>query len=704
MKNILIIILIAMTFIEIISPQQKTTKEPPKAKKEKKELSIHGHTRIDNYFWLNRKEDPEVIKYLEEENQYTEAVLGHTKDLQEKLYNEIIGRIKQDDQSVPYLDNGYYYYSRYEEGKEYPLYCRKKGSLNSEEEVMLNVNEMAKGFSYYSIGGISISPDNKLIAFGVDTLSRRKYNIYFKNLETGEIYKDILENTTGSAAWTNDNRTVFYTVKDDALRGYKIFRHSLGNDPADAKEIFHEADETFSTFVYRTKSDEYILIGSFSTLSTEYRFLNSDNPSGEFTIIQPRERDHEYSVDHFGDKFYIVTNYDAKNFRLMETFVNNPGKENWKELIPHRKDVLLEGIEIFRKFLVVQERENGLTQLRIMDWNKEAEHYLDFGEETYTAYVSTNRVFDTDILRFGYTSLTTPNSTYDYNMITREKVLLKQEEVVGGYNPSDYHAERLYASAEDGTRVPISIVYKKGIQKNGNNPLLLYGYGSYGITQNPSFSSVRLSLLDRGFIFALAHIRGGQEMGRYWYEDGKLLKKKNTFTDFISCAEYLVENKYTSPEKMFASGGSAGGLLVGAVANMRPDLFKGMLAAVPFVDVVTTMLDSSIPLTTGEYDEWGNPNVKEYYDYILSYSPYDNVEAKDYPAMLVTTGLHDSQVQYWEPAKWVARLREMKTDNNPLLLHTLMTAGHGGASGRFERFKVTALQYAFMLSLLGIES
>jgi oligopeptidase B len=697
-----VVIFVLMTLYKTDTRQQNRLIKPPEIKKEKKELTIHGHTRIDEYFWLNDRENPEVIHHLEAENKYTEEVLGHTRDFQEKIFNEIVSRIKQDDSSVPYFDNGYWYYVRYEEGKEYPLYCRKKEKLDADEEIMLNVNEMAKGFNYYSIGGVSVSPDNRLVAFGVDTLSRREFNIYFKDLQTGEIYKDMLESTTGYAAWCDDNRTVFYTVKDDTLRSYKIFRHVLGDDPADDQEIFHEMDETFNTYVYRSKSDKFIIIGSHSTVSSEYRFLPADDPSGEFKIVQPRERDLEYSIDHYGDKFYIVTNLDAKNFRLMETPVESPGRENWKEIIPHREDILLEGIEIFKNFLVVEERANGLTQLRIKKWSGEDEHYLDFGEETYTAYVSTNRQFDTDVLRFGYTSLTTPNSTYDYNMITREKVLLKQEEVVGGYNPAEYYSERLYAAAEDGTRVPISIVYKKGIEKDGDNPLVLYGYGSYGITQNPSFSSVRLSLLDRGFIYAIAHIRGGQDMGRKWYEDGKLLKKKNTYTDYISCAEFLIENKYTNPGKLFAIGGSAGGLLVGAVANMRPDLFRGIIAAVPFVDVVTTMLDPSIPLTTGEYDEWGNPNEKEYYEYILSYSPYDNVKAQNYPAMLVTTGFHDSQVQYWEPAKWVARLREMKTDNNPILLHTLMTAGHSGASGRFERFRNTALQYVFMFYLLSI--
>ncbi len=703
MKNLLLPVFISIILAGTILPQETTLPVPPKARKEMKELINNGHTRIDNYFWLNQRDNPEVIKYLEDENSYTETVIGHTRKFQEKLFDEIVGRIKQTDQSVPYFDNGYYYYSKYEKGKEYPFYCRKKGSLESPEEIMLDVNEMAGGYSYYAVGGLSVSPDNKLLAFGVDTLSRRIYNIYVKNLETGKIYSDLLENTSGSAAWGNDNKTFFYTVKDESLRPYKVLKHSLGEDAVADKEIFRESDETFYTFAYKTKSDKYIMITSQSTLSGEFRFLDADTPDGEFRIIQPRERDLEYNVDHYGDKFYIVTNYDAKNFRLMEAPVNNPSKENWKEIIPHRDDVLLEGIEIFKNFLVVDERKNGLTQLRIIKWNGSGEHYLDFGEAAYTAYISVNPEFDTEILRFEFSSLTTPNSTYDYNMSSREKILLKQDEVVGGYNPSEYYSERLYAVADDGVKVPISIVYKKSLKKDDGNPLLLYGYGSYGISTDASFSSVRLSLIDRGFIYAIAHVRGGSEMGRWWYEDGKLLKKKNTFTDFINCAEFLVKNNYTGTDKMFAAGGSAGGLLVGAVANMRPDLFKGVVAAVPFVDVVTTMLDSSIPLTTGEYDEWGNPNEKEYYDYMLSYSPYDNVEAKDYPAILVTTGLHDSQVQYWEPAKWVAKLRDMKTDNNPLLLSTLMTAGHGGASGRFERYRISSLQYAFMLYLLGIE-
>mgnify|MGYP001124777915 CR=1 FL=1 len=677
--------------------------KPPVAEKIKKELTLHGDMRIDNYYWLNERENPKVIEYLKAENEYKEAVMKHTETLQENLYNEIVARIKQTDMSVPFKTEGYYYYTRFEEGKEYPVYCRKKGTLEAEEEILLNVNEMAEGYGFYHVAGLTVSTNNNLIAFGVDTVSRRKYTIHFKNLTTGEILPDEIPNTAGQAAWANDNKTVFYSIKDDSLRSYKIFKHILGSEVSADKEIFHEKDVTFSTYVYKCKSKKYLFIASDSTLSTEYQYLDVNKPDGKFKIIQPRERDLEYGVDHYKDKFYIRTNLDAKNFRLMETPVNKTSKENWTEVIPHRKDVLLEGFEIFKNFLVVGERKNGLTQLRVIKWDSSEEHYIDFGEETYMAYISNNPEFDTDLLRFGYTSLTTPRSTFDYDMNTREKKLLKQQEVVGDFNPDNYRAERLYATAKDGVKIPISLVYRKGLKKNGDNPLLLYGYGSYGASMNASFSSVRLSLLDRGFVYALAHIRGGQEMGRYWYEDGKLLKKKNTFTDFIACAEHLITEKFTSPSKLFTSGASAGGLLMGAVLNMRPDLFKGVIAGVPYVDVVTTMLDDSIPLTTGEYDEWGNPNNKEYYDYMLSYSPYDNVEAKDYPALLVTTGLHDSQVQYWEPAKWVAKLRELKTDDNILLLHTNMEAGHGGVSGRFRRYKETALEYAFMLDLIGIK-
>ena len=680
---------------------QKMDLETPTAKKQPKELTIHNDTRIDNYYWLNQREDPEVISYLEEENAYTDEMMSHLKDYQENLYEEIVGRIKQTDMSVPYFRNEYWYLTRYEEGKEYPIHARKKGSLEAEEEMLLDVNVPAANYDFYSASGLQVSPDNKLLSYGEDTLSRRIYTIRIKNLETGDMLEDVIPNTTGRAIWANDNQTLFYTVKDEALRSYKIFKHKLGTPSTDDVEIFHEKDETFSTFVYKTKSQKYIVIGSFQTLSTEYRVLNADTPDADFQIFQPRERDLEYGIAHFDNEWYIRTNLDAKNFRLMKTGEGATTKDNWQEVIAHRSDVLLEDMEIFQDYLVLGERIAGITKLRVIPKEGE-EHYIDFGEDSYLAYPSANFNFDTDVIRVGFTSLTTPNSVFDYNMDTKEFTLLKQQEVVGGFNSDDYTSERHFATARDGAKVPISLVYKKGFEKNGKAPLLLYGYGSYGASMDPYFSSVRLSLLDRGFVFAIAHIRGGEEMGRQWYEDGKLLNKKNTFTDFIDCGEYLVKQGYTNPDQLFAMGGSAGGLLMGAIVNMRPDLWKGVIAAVPFVDVVTTMLDESIPLTTGEYDEWGNPNEEQYYNYIKSYSPYDNVEAKEYPAMLITTGLHDSQVQYWEPAKWVAKLREMKTDSNPLLLHTNMDAGHGGQSGRFRRYRETAMEYAFLLELAGL--
>ena len=697
-----LIFLVLVGFFSGCTRQDKSEIQPPEAKKIKKELTIHGDTRVDYYYWLRERDNPEVIAYLKAENEYLEKKMAHTEVLQEKLFNEIVGRIKQTDMSVPYKDNGYYYYSRFEEGNEYPFYCRKKDSLDGEEQIMLNVNQMAEGYDFFNVGGLSVSMDNKMLAYGVDTVSRRKYTIHFKNLETGEALADEIPNTSGAAAWVNDNKTIFYALKDDTLRPFKIFKHILGTNVSEDVEIYHESDETFELYVYKSKSNDYIFIVSASTLSTEYRYLDANDPNEEFRIIQPREKELEYSVDHFQDKFYILTNLDAKNFRLMAAPVNNTTKENWEEIIPHREDVLLQSFEIFKDYLVLSERKNGLTELRVKKWADMSDFYIDFGEETYSAYISVNPDFDTEMLRYNYSSLTTPSSVYDYNMNTREKILLKQQEVLGDFSPDNYHAERLYATARDGVKVPISLVYRKGLEKNGDNPLLLYGYGSYGASMNPGFSSDRLSLLDRGFVYAIAHIRGGQEMGREWYEEGKLLKKKNTFTDFIDCAEYLIAQNYTNPDKLFASGASAGGLLMGAVVNMRPDLWKGVIAGVPWVDVVTTMLDHSIPLTTSEFDEWGNPEDKEYYDYMLSYSPYDQVEAKDYPALLVTTGLHDSQVQYWEPAKWVAKLRDLKTDDNLLLLKTNMEAGHGGVSGRFRQYRETALEYAFMLDLIGI--
>ncbi len=692
-------------FIVLLSAcKNEPNMNPPIAEKKPKELTIHGDTRIDNYYWLREREDPEVIGYLEEENAYRENVMKETEGLQEELFDEIVGRIKQTDESVPYKKNGYYYYTRYEEGKEYPIYCRKMGSLDAEEEIMLNVNEMAEGYAYYAAGGLSISPNNRYLSYGVDTVSRRKYTIHIKDLETGEILEDYIPLTTGSSTWANDNKTLFYTVKDEqTLRSKSIHKHMRGTSAAEDQVVYNEEDETFSTYVYKTKSEQFIVIGSGSTLTTEYRVLDADNPGGEWKVIQPRVRGLEYGISHYEDHFYVVTNLDAKNFRLMRTPVNATTKENWTEVIPHREDVMLEGVELFSNYMVVDERKEGLNNLRIINMNDDSEYYMEFWEEVYTAGISANPEFNTDVLRFSYTSLTTPFSTYDFNMKTREKELLKRQEVLGEFDPDNYEAKRIYATAADGKRIPMSLVYRKGVETDGDNPALIYGYGSYGATMDPRFSSVRLSLLDRGFVYAIAHIRGSQIYGRPWYEDGKLFNKINTFTDFNSCSEALIEQGYTNPEKLFAMGGSAGGLLIGAVINLRPDLYRGVIAAVPFVDVVTTMLDESIPLTTSEYDEWGNPNEKDYYEYMLSYSPYDQVKAQDYPNMLVTTGLHDSQVQYWEPAKWVAKLRDMKTDDNLLLLYTNMDTGHGGASGRFERYRETAMEYAFMFMLLGIE-
>lgn len=689
--------------------------KPPVAEKVPHELTALGNTRVDNYYWMKLTDEQKnaeqkdeqtqkVINYLNAENEYLQSTMKHTEALQEKLYNEIVGRIKQTDESVPYKNNGYWYYNRFEEGQEYPIYCRKKESLDAQEEILLNVNELAKGHSYYSITGLRVSEDNNLLAYAEDSVSRRRYTVYVKDLRTGKLVEDPIPNTEGYVVWANDNKTYFYTKKDSlTLRSRWIVKHKLGKYWKNDQPVFEETDETFYTGISKTKSKKFLVIWSGSTLTNDYRILNANTPDGDWRPFSARERGLEYSIDHLGDRFYIVTNMDALNFKLMETPDTRTSKENWKEKIAHRKDTLLQGIEIFRDYLVLSERANANSLMRIIDQKTGKHHYLDFGEPAYTVFPSTNLDFNTDLLRYGYTSLTTPNSTYDYSMKTRERKLLKQQEVVGGYNPEDYQTERLWATADDGTKVPMSIVYKKGTKKDGNNPTLIYGYGSYGASMSPFFSSTRLSLLERGFVYAIAHIRGGQEMGRQWYEDGKMFKKKNTFTDFIDCSEFLIEEGYTNPQKLFAQGGSAGGLLMGAVVNMRPDLYKGVIAAVPFVDVVTTMLDESIPLTTGEFDEWGNPKNLESYMYMLDYSPYDQVKAQEYPNMLVTTGFHDSQVQYWEPAKWVAKLREMKTDDNTLLLRTNMETGHGGTTGRFKVYRETAQEYAFMLDLAGIK-
>lgn len=672
--------------------------KPPICKKVEKRLSIHGHTRVDPYYWLNDREDEHVIQYLNDENEYTNYKLKNVEELKDTLFEEMKGRIKQNDESVPYFKNGYFYQTRYEEGKEYPIYVRRKGSMDAEEEILLDGNKLSEQHSYYHIGDYEISPDNKLLAYTEDTVSRRIYTVKFINLETGEYLNDVIPNVSPNVEWANDNKVLFYTTKDEALRPYKVFRHELGTGVDKDVMIFHEKDETFRVGVGKSKTNKYIFIGSFQSISTEFRFIPADAPTSEPILFQERARGLEYSIAHLKDEFYILTNLNAKNFQLMKCSENATNKSNWETVIAHRSDVLLEDIDLFNDYLVLSERFEGITRINIINQKTGNWHYVPFAEASCLAYTTTNLSFDTDILRLGYQSMITPPSVFDYNMVTQSFTLLKEQEVKG-FDKNNYTSERLYANSRDGKRIPVSLVLPKGYKKDGSEPLLLYAYGSYGYSMEPYFSAVRLSLLDRGFAFAIAHIRGGEEMGREWYDTGKMLYKKNTFNDFIDSAEFLISKQYTSKEHLYAMGGSAGGLLMGAVINMRPDLWQGVVAAVPFVDVVTTMLDDSIPLTTGEYDEWGNPNEKKYYEYILSYSPYDNVEAKDYPNLLVTTGLHDSQVQYWEPAKWVAKLRELKTDDNLLLLKTEMEAGHGGASGRFERLKEVALEYAFIIGL-----
>ncbi len=680
--------------------------QPPIAKIIPKILEKFGDTRIDNYYWLNDRENPEVIDYLNKENAYYQKMTAHTKGFQKKLFEEMKARIKEDDESVPYLYNGYYYITRFETGKNYPIYSRKKGSLTSKEEILFDCNKLARGQAYFQLGGMSISPDNKLAVFSIDTVGRRIFDIRVKDLETGKILSDIIEKVSGSAVWANDNETIFYTSQDEVtLRSDKIFKHKLGTNQTEDVLVYFEKDETFNVEVAKSKSRKYLAIESSSTLTTEYQILEADNPDGKFRIFQKRVRGLEYSINHYDDSFYIITNADkATNFKLMKTLETATSKENWKEVIPHREDVLLEDIEIFKDFLVVDERTNGLNKIRIIPWGGEGEYYLPFESETYTAYTSTNVDFDTDILRYSYQSMTTPSSVIDFNMKTKIKEIKKEQQVLGGkFDKNNYTEERIWAKAKDGTKIPISMVYRNGLKKEGKNPLLLYAYGSYGHSMDATFSSTRLTLLDRGFVFAIAHIRGGEDLGRQWYEDGKLLKKKNTFTDFIDCSKFVIEQKYTSPEHLYAEGGSAGGLLMGVVANLAPELYNGIIAQVPFVDVITTMLDESIPLTTGEYDEWGNPNVKKYYNYIASYSPYDNIKKQKYPNMYVSTGLHDSQVQYWEPAKWVAKLRSINNNDSVLFLDTNMKAGHGGASGRFEAIKELAKEYSFLLDLEKIE-
>ncbi len=676
----------------------------PQAPKIPTKLEKHDDVRIDNYYWLKERDDEAVNAYLEAENAYNEAMTAHTKAFQKDLFEELKSRIKLDDESVPFKRNGYWYYVRYEANGDYPLYCRKKETLEAPEEIMFDGNKMAEGHAYFQLGGMAISPDNTLAAFGVDTVSRRQYTLQIKNLITGEIYADRIENTTGSAAWANDNQTFFYTQKDpQTLRSDKVFSHVLGEESTKNKLVYTEEDDTFNIGVYKSKSQRYILISCSSTLSDEYWVLAADKPAEQFKCFQTRQHKLEYSISHYKEHFYILTNKDdATNFKLMRTPVEHTTAEHWEEVISHREEVLLEDIDIFEQYLVLSERTNGLNKIRIKRWDNTEDYYLPFESETYTAGTGSNPDFSSTVLRYAYNSLTTPSQVIDYDMLTRQSEVKKEQQVLdANFKKENYCEKRLWATADDGTKIPLSLVYKKGVELEGTNPVLLYAYGSYGITVDPSFSSTRLSLLDRGFVYAIAHVRGGEYLGRKWYEDGKLLTKRNTFTDFIACSQFLIEQKYTSPQHLYAMGGSAGGMLMGGILNIAPQLYNGVIAAVPFVDVVTTMLDDTIPLTTGEYDEWGNPNDPTYYAYMKSYSPYDNVTAKEYPNILVTTGLHDSQVQYWEPAKWVAKLRELKTDTHLLLFHINMDAGHGGASGRFESLKELAEEYAFLLDLEG---
>jgi oligopeptidase B len=715
MKNFFLTIF-AVIAISACQTDNKTNIMEPVAKKIPTQLNYHSDSITDNYFWMRLSDQQkeatspdaqtqDVLNYLNDENSYLDSQMLDTDELQKKLFDEYVSRIKQDDASIPYSDNGYTYYAKFEQGQDYRRYYRKKNEAESSDELILDLPKLAQNQSYFSLGDWSVSSNNKILAYSTDLISRREYNIQFKDLSTGELLEDKIEATAGGITWANDNKTVFYVKKDpQTLRSNKIYKHVLGTDSKNDELVFEEKDETYSCYVYKSKSNDYLFIGSYQTLSTEVRFLDANKPNGTWTIIQPRERGLEYSVSHYDDAFFIRTNWDAKNFKLMKTSVSSPSKENWKDLIEHREDVFLSGLEIFKNYLVLKERKDGLTQMRVINWLSDEEHYITFNDPTYSLYANINLDFDTDLFRFSYSSLTTPNSTYDYNLATKERTLLKQQEVLGGkFNSENYISERQYALSRDGiTKIPISIVYNKKFKKDGTAPVLLYGYGSYGANMDPYFSLTRLSLLDRGFAFAIAHIRGGQEMGRDWYEDGKLLKKKNTFNDFIDCGHFLVENNYTSPSHMYAQGGSAGGLLMGAIINQEPKLWNGVIAGVPFVDVINTMWDESIPLTTSEFDEWGNPKDKVYYDYIKSYSPYDNIQKMDYPNLLVTTGYWDSQVQYWEPAKWIAKLRDYRTNQNMLVMSCNMDVGHGGASGRFESLREVALEHAFLLKLEGI--
>ncbi len=673
----------------------------PRAQKKIYHLAKHGHVRIDPYYWLCERYNPEVADYLNAENTFTEQSLKHTNLFQEKLFEEMRSRIKEDDSSVPFKKDNYWYYTRYEQGKEYPIYCRKSGSPGAKEEILMDVNKQASQHEYFQFSCFEVSPNHNMVAFAVDTVGRRKYTLCFKNLQTGEILADQIENVSNNFVWANDSRTVFYAHQHpQTLRSNAIYRHVLGE--SDDTCVYQEKDETFHVHLGKSLSQKYIFLVSLSTLQTEYRFLPADSPASAFKLFYPRKREHEYHIEHGGDRFFILTNENAKNFKVLQTPEKKIARRHWRQIVEHQEDVLVKKMTVFKDCLVLEEITQGLSNIRIINRATNESHRLDFEEPLYLTFLSTNPEYDTDTLRYGFESMKTPESIYDYHIPTRTKTLKKRQPVIGDFSPDNYVTERVWATAEDKTRIPISLIYRKEFQKHPSNPAVIYGYGSYGFSMEPYFSPHRLSLLDRGFVFAIAHVRGGAEMGRWWYENGRQMYKKNTFTDFIACSEFLINQGYTSSDHLYAMGGSAGGLLMGAIANMRPDLYNGIIADVPFVDVLTTMLDDSIPLTTNEYDEWGNPHIKEFYDYILSYSPYDNVTAQNYPNMLVLTSFHDSQVQYWEPAKWVAKLRDMKTDNNQLLLKTYMKAGHSGLSGRFQKIRDLALRYAFIFNLEGI--
>ena len=666
-------------------------------------LQKHKHKRIDPYYWLNKRDNPEVLSHLKKENAYTQEYFKKSQKFIDDLFFELKGRIVEDDESVPYLLNGYWYQSKYETGKEYPIFTRKEDKLDAELSTFLDVNELAKGHAYYNVGGKSISPNNKILVFGEDTQSRRLYTLKVKNLETGEILEDAIPSTTGNAVWAKDSTHIFYVRKDEqTLRSYQIWKHKIGSTYENDVLVYEEKDAEFDCFVYKTKCRSFIVIGSASSTCNEYRYLHADNPHAEPTLFLNRVAKHEYSFTHYNGHFYMLSNHEKTNCGLYRCDALKPQLKDWETIIAPRDEVMLESVEIFKDHLVLVERENGLTNIRIMDWDKSHDHYIKFNDPAYSVGLEINVEFDTNLLRFSYTSLTTPSSIIAYNLDNDSQEVLKTQKVLGDFNANDYTSERIWVDGHDGVKIPVSIVYKKGFEKQARKPLLQYGYGSYGISMDPYFSSVRLSLLNRGFAFAIAHIRGGEDLGRDWYENAKWLTKKNTFHDFISVGKALIEKGYATKDALYAMGGSAGGMLMGAVMNMEPELWSGVIAQVPFVDVVTTMLDDSIPLTTGEYEEWGNPNDKEYYDYMLSYSPYDNIKAANYPPLLITSGYHDSQVQYWEPTKWAAKLRDYKTDANPVLLFTHLEAGHSGVSGRFAQLKDIAMEYAFLFGLENI--